>query len=169
MVEFPMSDAPSELDRRRAELAATGAELVQVRAVVSSSEALISALKLEIAKLKREQYGTRSERSARLIEQLELQLEELEATATEDEIMADKAIATAPNPPPNDRRRPSRKPFPEHPLPDSRMHAVDQRGPRERVVTCAPVACACCGSARIVKMGCDVTETLKVIPRHWPG
>ena len=123
---------------------------MQVRAVVSSSEALISALKLEIAKLKREQYGTRSERSARLIDQLELQLEELEATAAEDEIMADKAIAT----PPNDRRRPSRKPFPEH-------------LPRERVVIEAPAACTCCGSTRIVKMGCDVTETLEVIPRQW--
>jgi transposase len=149
-----MSDAPSELDRLRAELAATKAELVQVRAVVSSSEALISALKLEIAKLKREQYGTRSERSARLVDQLELQLEELEATATEDEITAGKATATAPNPPPNDRRRPSRKPFPEH-------------LPRERMVIAAPSACTCCGSARIVKMGCDVTETLEVIPRQW--
>ena len=64
--------------------------------------------------------------------QLELQLEELEAAATEDEIMADKAIATAPspppNPPPNARRRPSRKPFPGH-------------LPRERVVIAAPAAC----------------------------
>ena len=31
----------------------------------------------------------------------------------------------------------------------------------------APVACTCCGSARIVKMGEDVTETLEVIPRQW--
>ena len=60
--------------------------------------------------------------------QLELQLEELEAAATGDEIMADKAIATAPNPPPNARRRPSRKPFPGH-------------LPRERVVIAAPAAC----------------------------
>lgn len=149
-----MSDGPSELDRLRAELAATKAELVQVRAVVSSSEALISALKLEIAKLKRAQYGASSERSTRLIDQLELQLEELEAAATEDEISADKAIATATNPPPNDRRRPSRKPFPEH-------------LPRERIVIAAPSACTCCGSARIVKMGEDVTETLEVIPRQW--
>lgn len=123
-----MSDAPSELDCLRAELAATKAELVQVRAVVSSSEALISALKLEIAKLKRAQYGTRSERSARLIDQLELQREELEATATEDEITAGKATATATSTPSNDRRRPFRKPFPEH-------------LPRERMVIAAPTAC----------------------------
>ena len=145
-----MSDAHSERERLSAELAATKAELVQVRAVVCSSE----ALKLEIAKLKREHYGTRSERGARLIDQLELQLEELEATATGDEIRADKAIATAINLTPNDRRRPSRKAFPEH-------------LPRERVVIEAPSACTCCGSARIVKMGEDVTETLEVIPRQW--
>ena len=60
-----MSDAHSELERLRAELAATKAELVQVRAIVSNSEALIPALKLEISRLKRAQYGTRSERSAR--------------------------------------------------------------------------------------------------------
>ena len=149
-----MSDASSELEKLRAELAATKAELVQARAVVSSSEALISALKLEIAKLKRAQYGASSERSTRLIDQLELQLEELEAAATEDEISADKAIATATNPPPNGRRRPSRKPLPEH-------------LPRERVVIEAPATCTCCGSARVVKMGEDVTETLEVIPRQW--
>ena len=114
--------------KKSSAFAAANAELVQVRAVVSSVEALISALKLEIAKLKCEQYGTRSERSARLIDQLELQLEELEASATEDKIMADKAIATALNPPLNDRRRPSRAPFPKH-------------LPRERVVMAAPAAC----------------------------
>ncbi len=31
----------------------------------------------------------------------------------------------------------------------------------------APVACGCCGSARISKMGEDITETLEVIPRRW--
>ena len=53
-----------------------------------------------------------------------------------------------------ERRRPSRKPFPEH-------------LPRERVVIEAPAACGCCGSGRIVKLGEDVTETLEVIPRQW--
>ena len=123
-----MSDGPSELDRLRAELAATKAELVQVRAVVSSSEALISALKLEISKLRRAQYGASSERGARLIDQLELQLEELEAAATEDEITVTKAAEAATNVPSFERRRPSRKPFPEH-------------LPRERVVIAAPAAC----------------------------
>jgi hypothetical protein len=39
--------------------------------------------------------------------------------------------------------------------------------PRERVVIEAPTSCSCCGSDHIVKMGCDITETLEVIPRQW--
>ena len=54
------------------------------------------------------------------------------------------------------RRRPSRKPFPEHLA-------------RERVVVVvpAPTECGCCGSQRLSKVGEDVTETLEVIPRRW--
>ena len=156
-----MSEAASEIARLRAALAASEAraatveaELAQVRAVVSTSEAMIKHLKLEIAKLRREQYGQSSERGARLIEQMELQLEELEADATEDEIAAERAAARSTSVAAFERRRPARKPFPEH-------------LPRERVVVEAPTACTCCGSARIVKMGEDVTETLEVIPRRW--
>jgi transposase len=114
---------------------------------------MISHLKLELAKLRREQYGHRSERRARLIEQLELQLDELETAATEDEIAAETAAAKT-TVQGFQRRRPVRKPFPEH-------------LPRERVVVEAPTSCSCCGSSRIVKMGEDVTETLEVIPRQW--
>ncbi len=110
-------------------------------------------LRLEIARLRREQYGHSSERRARLIDQMELQLEELEAAATEDEIAAEKAAKTT-TVAGFERRRPARKPFPDH-------------LPRERVVIEAPSACSCCGSERIVKMGEDVTETLEVIPRQW--
>lgn len=49
---------------------------------------------------------------------------------------------------------PVKKPFPAH-------------LPRERVVIKAAAACICCGSARIVKMGEDITETLEVVPRQW--
>ncbi|MGR3312661.1 IS66 family transposase [Roseovarius indicus] len=155
-----MSDAASEIARLRAALAASEAraeaaesELAQTRAVVSTSEAMIKHLRLEIAKLRREQYGHSSERRARLIDQMELQLEELEAAATEDEISAEKVAKTT-TVAGLKRRRPARKPFPEH-------------LPRERVVIAAPTACSCCGSDRIVKMGEDVTETLEVIPRQW--
>lgn len=155
-----MPDVASEIARLRAALAVSEAraeaaesELAQARAVVSTSEAMIKHLRLEIAKLRREQYGHSSERRARLIDQMELQLEELEAAATEDELAAETAAQSTPVAG-FQRRRPARKPFPEH-------------LPRERVVIEAPSSCACCGSERIVKMGEDVTETLEVIPRRW--
>ena len=154
-----MSDTASEIARLRAALAASEAraeaaesELAQARAVVSTSEAMIKHLKLEIAKLRRDHYGHSAERRDRLIDQMEMQLEELEAAATEDEIAAGKAKTTAVAG--FERRRPARKPFPDH-------------LPRERVVIEAPTACSCCGSDRIVKMGEDITETLEVIPRQW--
>lgn len=156
-----MSGPAAELDQLRAALAAAEAraaaaeaELAQARVVVSTSEVMIQHLKLEIARLRREQYGQSSERQARLIDQLELQLEDLEAAATEDAIAAEKAVEATTTVQPFERRRPSRQPFPEH-------------LPRERVVVEAPTACACCGSARLVKMGEDITETLEVIPRRW--
>jgi len=55
--------------------------------------ALIAYYKLEIEKLRRALYGTRLERKARLLEQMELELEELQATATEDELAAEKRAA----------------------------------------------------------------------------
>jgi transposase len=52
------------------------------------------------------------------------------------------------------RKRPSRKPLPEH-------------LPRERKVVPGPTACACCGGARLPRLGEDITETLEVIPKSW--
>jgi transposase len=157
-----VTDEPSEIRTLRAALAAAearaageAAEAARERAVLANAEALIAAQKLEIEKLRRALYGVRSERKARLLDQLELQLEELEATATEDELAAERAAAQAKTPVRAfERRRPARKPFPEH-------------LPRERVVIEAPTACGCCGSGRIVKLGEDITETLEVIPRQW--
>ena len=128
-----MSETPSEIAVLRtaivaAEARATAAEraLTQSRAVISASDDMIRHLRLEIAKLRREQFGPSSERRARLIEQLEMQLEGLET-----HIAADGAKAEAPASTSVadvvERRRPSRKPFPEH-------------LPRERVVIAAPAA-----------------------------
>jgi transposase len=39
--------------------------------------------------------------------------------------------------------------------------------PRERVVVPARDSCPCCGSAKLSKLGEDITETLEVIPRQW--
>jgi transposase len=126
----------------------------RARAVSSSTEALIVHLKLEIEKLRRELYGSRSERKARLLEQMELRLEDLEASATEDELAAEYATARTQMVRSFQRKRASRKPFPDH-------------LPRERVVIAAPVSCPCCGSAKLSKLGEDVTETLELIPRQW--
>src|SRR4051794_24294939 len=141
--------AESQLTDARAELIGARAEAAHAQADLTSSEALIAHLKLAIEKLRRELYGTRSERKARLLDQMELKLEELEAAASEDEQAAQKASTEAVRS--FERRRPSRRPFPDH-------------LPRERVVIAAPQTCPCCGSARLSK---DMTETLEVIPRRW--
>jgi multidrug efflux pump subunit AcrA (membrane-fusion protein) len=130
------------------------AELAAAKARASATEALIAHLKLQIARLKREQYGSSAERSRRLLDQLELELEELEARASEDELAAERAAAKTTNVAAFSRKRPAKKPFPEH-------------LPRERVVIPAPCACPACGSARLSKLGEDVTETLEVVPRQW--
>jgi len=124
------------------------------QAVMSSTEAFIAHLKLEIEKLRRELYGHRSERKARLLEQMELQLEDMEASATEDELAAESAAARTQTVQSFQRKRPSRKPFPDH-------------LPRERVVIPAPESCPCCGSGKLSKLGEDITETIEVIPRQW--
>ena len=140
------------LAERTARLAAES-ERDASRSSVSSAEAFIAYLKLEIEKLKRALYGVRSERKQRLLDQLELQLEDAQASASEDELAAERSAR------PSlvksfERKRPSRKPFPEH-------------LPRERVVLAAPSSCPCCGSHKLSKLGEDVTETLEVVPRTW--
>ena len=132
------------------------AEAVAARAqaVNSSTDAFIAHLKLEIEKLRRALYGSHSERKARLLDQMELQLEDLEASATEDELAAEKAAQRTQTVQSFQRKRPSRKPFPDY-------------LPRERVVIAAPDSCPCCGSGKLSKLGEDITETLEVIPRQW--
>ena len=77
----------------RAKALEVAAELAVARAKASEDSALIAQQKLRIAKLERQVYGQRSERSARLIDQLALEFEELEASATEDELAAETAVA----------------------------------------------------------------------------
>jgi transposase len=152
---------PSDLAAAHAMILVERAARVEAEAVAaraqalnSSTEALIAHLKLEIEKLRRELYGSRSERKARLLEQMELQLEDLEAAATEDELAAERAAARTQTVKSFQRKRPSRKPFPDHLR-------------RERIVIAAPESCPCCGSAKLSKLGEDITETLEVIPRQW--
>lgn len=136
-----------------ADAAAAKAEAASAKAAASSIEAEIAHLRLTIEKLRRELFGRSSERKARLLEQMELRLEDLEATATEDELAAEKVGGDAAVPTTH-RRRPARKPFPAH-------------LPRERILLPAPEACPCCGSTKLSKLGEDITETLEVIPRRW--
>ena len=130
------------------------AELAVAKAKASDDQALIAYQRMQIAKLTRQLYGQRSERSVRLLEQIELAFEELESSASEDEIAAERAVAQTTNVVAFTRKRPARQPFPEHLR-------------RERVVEPRPAVCLCCGSARLRKLGEDITETLDVIPRQW--
>ena len=131
--------------------------VAEARATAAEADAreralLIEKLKHTIAQLRHERFGQSSERRA-LLDQLELQLFELE----EDQAQSEAAAPI--NEPPTQtvqaftRRKPSRRPLPEH-------------LPRERVVYPMPSACPCCGGA-LHKLGEDVTETLELVPRQW--
>src|ERR1700680_2186090 len=159
---------PNDIEARKAALVATRdermveaarafhaeAELAVSRAKASDDQALIAHQQLRIAKLTRQLYGPRSERTSRLLDQAELQFEELESSATEDEIAAEMAVAKTTTVAAFTRKRPARKPFPEH-------------LPRERVIVPGPTACLCWGGGRVRKLGEDITETLESIPRQW--
>ena len=131
------------------------------RATAVESEAqyralLIEKLKFTIRKLRHDRFGQSSERGA-LLDQLELQLADLEADAAQAEAVAQMAIGAASEKMmvrSFERRRPARRPLPEH-------------LPRERIVYPAPSACPCCGGTTLRKIGEDVTETLELIPRQW--
>jgi len=153
---------PDDIETLKAALMVARAEAAVARAQRSDDQALIAHLKLQIEKLNRDRYGPRSERTARLLNQFELQLEELEAAATEDELAAEMAAArttSATTPVASfTRKRPSRKPFPEHLS-------------RERVIVPGPTACACCGGSRFSKLGEGITATLEVVRAEigrWP-
>src|ERR1700684_3204049 len=140
-------NAPKEaLIIERAKGLEVAAELAVARAKASEDMALIAQQKLRIAKLERQIYGQRSERSTRLIDQLALTFEELEASATEDELAAEKTVARTTTVAGFTRKRPDRNTFPDH-------------LPRERVVIEPPTACECCGGNSLRKLGEGVTRT----------
>src|ERR1700687_3277042 len=149
---------PDDVEALKAALIVARAEAAAARAQQSDDQALIAHLKLQIEKLNRDRYGPRSEHTARLLDQLELTLEELETAATEDELAAEMAAAETTNTTTTvaafTRKRPSRKPVPDH-------------LPRERGSVPGPVPCGCCGGSRLSRLGEDITETLEVIPKSW--
>jgi transposase len=111
----------------------------------------IEHLKLMIAKLQRMQFGRKSEKVERQIEQLELKLEELETSRAECEQAQESA--TVPSAPRTAaaKRKPSRRPLPEHLLRITRVHEP------------AHQTCPECGGA-LHKLGEDVAEVLDYIP-----
>jgi len=137
--------------RLEAEVKARNAE-----AELRARELVIEQMKYTIAKLKHERFGQSSERSV-VIEQLELRLAEVEEDASEAEAKAQLAAAAAAAAKVTvaafERKKPARRPLPEH-------------LPRERIIYPSPSACPCCGGV-LRKLGEDVTETLELVPRQW--
>ena len=125
-----------------------------MEAEVRARELLIEQMKFTIKKLRHEQFGQSSERHA-MLEQLELSLAEMEEDASQAEAAAQIAVNAAATikVAAFERRKPARRPLPEH-------------LPRERMVYPSPSVCPCCGGV-LHKLGEDITETLEVIPRQW--
>ncbi len=118
-----------------------------------SRETEIENLKLLILKLRRMQFGRKSEKLGHQIEQLELQLEDLESTQTESvppqtEAQSEAASAQPP------KRKPARRPLPEHLPRETQTHAPEQS------------ACPECGGA-LRKFGEDVSELLEFVPAQF--
>jgi transposase len=145
---------PNDVETLKAMVIAAHAARLNAEAEARARALLIEQMKFTIAKLRHERFGQSSERGA-LLEQLELQLADMEEAASEAEAKAQMAAAASEKikVQPFERRRPARRPLPEH-------------LPRERIVYPAPSACPCCGGT-LHKIGEDVTETLEVIPRQW--
>ncbi|WP_316189517.1 IS66 family transposase [Bradyrhizobium sp. SZCCHNRI2013] len=137
-----------------AQLAAE-AKARNLEAEVRARALLIEQMKFTIAKLRHELYGPSSERAS-VLEQLELELADLEEAEDEAaaQMAAERAKAERVDVRPFERRRPARRPLPEH-------------LPRERIVHPAPAYCPCCGGDRLRKIREDVSETLELVPRQW--
>ncbi len=163
--------------RVEAERDAAVAEAASAKAKLSDTEALIAHLQLRIEKLKRELHGSRSEPTARLIEQLK----DLVMSATEDELAARAAAAKTQTVRAFTRKRPVRKAWPDDierervvidpPVPRGKQCGSASIGlSRSSHPDCRsipPTTCACCGGARLSKLGEDVTRTLEAIPRRF--
>jgi transposase len=144
---------PDDVTTLKAMLRAERTARLAAEAEAQARTLLIEKLKLTIKKLRHEQFGQSSERGA-LLDQLELQLADLEENAAQAETAAQVAAAGKITVPSFDRRKPARRPLPEH-------------LPRKRIVYPVPATCPCCGDSRLRKIGEDVTEMLELIPRQW--
>jgi len=143
---------PDDIETLKAMLLAERSARRTAEAQAHERALQIEQLKHTIAKLRHERFGQSAERRA-LLDQLELQLGELEEDQAQSETAAEVAACETVTVQPFQRRKPARRPLPDH-------------LPRERVVYPAPSACPCCGGG-LRKLGEDVTETLELVPRQW--
>ena len=128
---------PNDVSMLQAMLRAERAARLAAEAEAQAGSLLIEKLKLTIKKLRHEQFGQSSERGA-LLDQLELQLADLEENAAQAETaaqMAAEKIAV----PSFERRKPARRPLPEH-------------LPRERIVYPPPATCPCWATADCARL-----------------
>jgi transposase len=147
---------PDDVETLKLMLVAERAARMAAEGEAQHRALLIDKLKYTIRKLQHERFGQSSERGT-LLDQLELQLADLEEDATQAEVAARLMAAAASDKitvPSFERRKPARRPLPEH-------------LPRERIVYPLPAICPCCGGGALRKIGEDVTETLELIPRQW--
>src|SRR2546429_6579147 len=141
---------PNDVETLKAMVIAAHAARLNAEAQARARALLIEQMKFTIAKLRHDKFGQSSERGA-ILEQLELALAEMEEDAAQAETAAQMAAAAAKIEVRSfERRKPARRPLPEH-------------LPRERIVHPAPAVCPCCGGA-LHKIGEDVTETLEPHP-----
>jgi transposase len=148
------ADLPDDPTALRAFALACQGELRAAQTAVQLKALEIEKLRFQIAKLRRMQFGRSSERITRQIEQLELQLEELETGEAEDEARAEANDPEAPAPV---RKKPKRKPLPDHLPRQEVLHQPE-----------GDSACVCpaCGGG-MGKLGEDVTEVLDYVPGHF--
>lgn len=142
-VELDPASLPGDVDALRAIVLAQHAE-------ITGQRELIARLRLQLARLRRMQFGRSSERLAGEADQLELALEELEADAPAPAV-ADNPLAGEGRMGRPERRKPARRPLPDHLPRETVEHGAD--------------ACACpaCGGA-LRRLGEDVTEVLDYVP-----
>ena len=149
-VRADLAAAHALIITQRAALLVAEAKAAEAESIAKSRALEIEKLKYQIAKLKHEQYRQSSERGA-VLEQLEFKLSELEEDASEAEAAARLAAERARVKVNGfERRKPARRPLPEH-------------LPREEVRH--PAACTCphCGGA-LRRIGDEVSETLDYVP-----
>ena len=139
----------AELEQRAAEIERQAAELIAARNGLQEQVLRNEQLKLRLARLLRERFGASSEKLRGAIEQLELLLGDLEEQIAET-APAEPEPPAASAPAEATRRKPARKPLPEH-------------LPRDVVEHPAPCACPKCGGV-LHALGEDVTEVLDYVP-----